>query len=89
MCCKRRYLSRRAALMAHRRAGYRVRAYNSCPDCAGYWHVTNSDKNGPPMYTSRPGRRRRRKRAVAEQLAPVLSLEELQEIARRKREPYR
>ena len=87
MCCKRRYPSKRSAIEANRTAGFRLRAY-TCSDCSGYWHVTNADKSGAPIFQE-PRRSSRRRTPLASKLAPARTLAELEEIARQKRAPFR
>lgn len=45
VCGKIAYLSKRAARMANRSVGFRLREYQ-CALAKGRWHVSNSEKRG-------------------------------------------
>lgn len=47
-CTKRRFSSAKQAKRAHRRAGFRLRAYQ-CQHCHA-WHVSNSEKRQHSEY---------------------------------------
>ena len=83
-CRKRGYVSKRAAILAHPRAGFRLRAYLCDRGCSPPWHVANADKDEPAVYREmRRGHGHRRYPARA--LAPALTLEQLEAIAKEKR----
>ena len=43
MCGKKCYTSEKAVRIAHKRAHWRIRAYQ-CDECNGAWHATNNEK---------------------------------------------
>ncbi len=79
-CDKRGFRSVAEARHAHRRAGYRLRVYR-CPMCGDY-HTTNADKHKQGGYQD-PVRRTSGSRG--RELAPTMTLEQLEAEARKRR----
>jgi hypothetical protein len=77
-CLKRGYASARAARAAHGRANFRIRVY-MCRIC-GKFHATNPDKALNSAWVGAGGGY-----LIPGQLAPTMTLEELQAEARRRR----
>lgn len=83
-CHKRAYDSERAARVAHRGAGWRVRTY-LCPACS-HWHVANQDKQRTPRPDlSARGPRRRGKELKRPAVTDPVTVARIFEQAKRHR----
>lgn len=84
MCSKRPFGSVHAARQAHNGASFRFRAY-PCDECGGsVYHVANADKSTFQWEGDISGRSRIRRTNPS--LAPVRSLAEVEELARKMRQ---
>lgn len=83
MCGKKQYGSESAARAALANASFRFRVY-PCDDCRGQWHGANADKSTFQWEGDISGRSRIRRTNPS--LAPVRSLAEVEELARKMRQ---